>query len=156
MIQYLIDRCIANVVDQLERAKPRESVRGFHDQAQEGQRVFDMGGFGEPDPAELAKGNPVLSQLDLEIKRVRAGTKQHGNLAQRFACVEQLLDSLRNEARLCVLVAGADDYGQFSAFNVRKQSLRIAFLNIGDQCVGDIKDRLRAAEVLFEFDYLRL
>ena len=81
MLEYLIDRRVADVVDQFKRAKPRERVRRFDHHAQEGQGIFDVGRFGKPDAAELAKRNSMLAQFYFQIERVGAGAKQNGDFA---------------------------------------------------------------------------
>ena len=42
MIEDLIDGSVTYVVDQFERAKPRERIRRFDHHAQERQRIFDV------------------------------------------------------------------------------------------------------------------
>src|ERR1041384_1653423 len=111
MFEYLVDGRVADVIDQFQRAKPRERVGRFHDDAQKRKRVLDVRRLREPDPAELAKWNALLAELDFEVERVRTRTKEHGDFTQRHSLIAQVRDALRDKARLLVLVVRAHHYG---------------------------------------------
>src|SRR5687768_5161120 len=97
----------------------------------------------------------MLAELDLEIERMRARTKQDGDLAQRNTLIAQLRNPLRDEPRLLVFVAGADDYRRLSTLDPRVKPLLKALFNVGDDRVGDVEYRLSAAKVFFQLDDLR-
>src|SRR5215204_3216026 len=65
VFEYLVDGRVADTVEQLQRAEPRERVRRVRDDAQEGERVLDVRRLGELDAAVLAERDAVLAQLDL-------------------------------------------------------------------------------------------
>src|SRR5882762_2691252 len=130
MIEYLIDRRITDVIDKFKSAKPRERVRRFHSHAQEGERVFDVSGFGKLDPSKFAKRNAVLAQFYFQVERMRAGTEQHGDFADRHALLAQLFNAFRDETRLLVFVARADHDRYLTAFYAREQAFFVALLNV--------------------------
>ena len=104
MFEYLVDSRIADVIDQLQRAKPRKRVGRFHHDAQKRERIFDVRRFRKPDPAKLAKRNALPAQLDFQIKRMRTRTKQHCDFAERHTFFTQIRDPLRHKPRLFVLI----------------------------------------------------
>src|SRR6185503_11325407 len=109
MFEYLIHRRIADVIDQLQRTKPRKRVRRLHDDAQKRKRVFDVRRLRKPDPAKLAKRNTNTPELDFQIKRMRTRSKQHRDVTQRHAFFTQLSNALGDKARLFVLITRAHD-----------------------------------------------
>src|SRR5690349_3611277 len=86
MFEYLIDRRVADVIDQLQRAKPRKRVRRFHDDAQKRKRILDMRRLREPDPAELAKRNALPAELERKSTAISlSGTPSSRRSAIRCA-----------------------------------------------------------------------
>src|SRR3982751_5614837 len=138
MFEYLIDSRIADVVDELERAKPRERVGRLNDDAQKRQRVFDVGRLRKPDPAKLAKRNAVLAKFNLQIERVRAGTKEHGDFTQRHACFAQVRYALSDKPRLLILIARTHHDGRLSTVDARVKPLLIALFYVGNDGVRDV------------------
>src|SRR5215217_4903799 len=68
MLEYLVNRGITDVIDQLERAKPRERVGWLNDHTQKRKRILDVRRFRKPDPAKLAKRNALPAKLDLQVE----------------------------------------------------------------------------------------
>src|SRR5262249_2212222 len=125
--QNLFDRDVADIFDELERAAPRRCIGRIRNDAQERKDVLDVGRFGEFDSAILAKWNPVPCELDLQIEGMRAGAKQHSDLAERHAVLAKFLDALGHEPGLLVLVARADEQWRRAFGELREQPLRITF-----------------------------
>src|SRR5215217_9397070 len=114
MFEDLVNRGIADVIDQLQRAKPRERVGRFYDHTQKRKRIFDVRRLRKADPTKLAKRNAMLAELDFEIKRMRAGTEEYGDFTQRHAFFAQIHDALRDKSRLFVLIVRAHDHRRLS------------------------------------------
>src|SRR5215467_2764656 len=108
VLKDLFGGCVPDVVYELQSAPPRDRVRWIDDDSKKRQHVFYVSRLGKLDPAVLAKWNPVLCQLDLEVKGMSARAKQDCDLAVGHSLVPQLVDALRDKPRLLVLVAGAD------------------------------------------------
>jgi hypothetical protein len=120
------------------------------------QGVLDVRGLDELEPAALDEGDVGARQLELEIEGVEAGTEQHGDLGQRHAFLAQLQDALADEARLVILVFGRNEQ-RLRAFRLAgEQHLGVALARRGDDRVGDVENRLRAAVVLFQRDDARV
>src|SRR5215207_10319286 len=151
VFEYLVDGRVADAVEHLQRAEPRERVRGVRDDAQEGERVLDVRGLGELDAAVLAERDALPRQLDLKVEGVRAGAEEDGYLRERHARVPQLSDALGDEARLLVLVAGVDENGRLArVVHAREELLAVALLGLRNDRVRHVEDGLRAAEVLLQ------
>src|ERR1043165_8387051 len=71
MFEYLINRRIADVIDQLQGANPRERARRLKGDAQERERILDVCRLRKPDPAKLTKRNARARELDFQIKRMQ-------------------------------------------------------------------------------------
>ena len=106
-------------------------------------------------PPNLRKGIPCLPKFYFQIERVRAGAKQHGDLAERHALLTQFFYALGDEPRLLIFVMRADDHRGFPSLDAREQSLLVAFFHVLNNRVGHVEDGLSAAKVLFQFDDLR-
>ncbi len=87
---------------------PRDGVARVGEDAQVRERVLDVRGLDELEPAALDERDVVAGQLELEVEGVEAGAKEHRDLGQRHALLAQLENALADEARLEVLVLGGD------------------------------------------------
>ncbi len=154
MLEYLIDRRVAYVIDQLQRTKPRKRIRRLHDDAQKRECIFDVCRLRKPDPAKLTKRNARPPELDLQIKRMRTRSKQHCNVTERHALVTQVSNALRDKTRLFVLITRAYNDRRLAAIDTRVKPLLVALFHVADDGVGDVEYRLCAAEVFFELDDL--
>src|ERR1051325_9501782 len=85
---------------------------------------------------------------------MRARTEEHGDFTQRHAFFAQVGDALRDKAGLFVLVVRAHYDGRLPAVDARVKTLLEALLDVGNDRVRDVENRLRAAKVFFELDDL--
>src|SRR6185503_5402128 len=100
----------------------------------------------KPDPAELAKRNALLAELDFEIERMRARTEEHCDFTQRHTFLAQVRDALRDKARLLILIVRAYHYRRLPAVNARVKPFLEALFDVSNDFIRDVENRLRAAK----------
>src|SRR5579875_3953926 len=118
------------------------------------QHVLDVRGLDEFKAAALDERNIAALQLELEIKRMETRAEQHCDVVKRDALLAQLQDSLRDEARLHMLVLRAHQQRAKLAAALGEERLGVALRGARDHLVGDIEDALQRAIVLLELDDL--
>src|ERR1700676_2076960 len=116
------------------------------------QHVLDMRGLDKLESATLDEWNVAALELEFEIERVKARTKQHRDFRELDALLAKLQNSLRDEARLHVLVLGADQHWPKTAFALGEQGLGVLLAGPRNQIVGDVEDALQRAVIFLELD----
>src|ERR1700731_957536 len=89
------------------------------------QHVLDVRGFDKLEAAALDERDIAALQLQFEIERVKARSKQHRDLIEIDALLAQLEDSLRDESRLHVLVLRAHQERSKAALALCEQRLGV-------------------------------
>src|SRR5258707_3519037 len=116
------------------------------------RHVLDMRGLDKFETAALDERNVAALELEFEIERMKARTKQHRDFRELDAFLAKFQDALRDEARLHVLVLGADQHGSKSALALGEQSLGVFLAGARNQIVGDVEDALQRAVIFLELD----
>jgi len=109
------------------------------------QHVLDMRGLDKLEAAALDERNVAALELEFKIERVKARTEQHRDLGELDALLAKFQDALRDEARLHVLVLGADQHWAKAAFALGEQRLGVFLAGARNQIVGDVEDALQRA-----------
>ena len=143
-------RRVANSRQQQQQAIPTHFVSRVLEDAEKRQDVFDVGSLEEFESAPLLERNLPIGELDLEVGRHVAGAKENGDLAQRCAFLVQLQNSIDDELRLLLLVAGGDEPRRLTTSPLRPEVLRKSLGSARYERIGDAQDRLRRPIILLE------
>ena len=99
----------ADALVQPEQPEPGQLVGRVDEDPGRGEEVLDVGGVGEPQPAELHVRDLPRAQLDLQHVAVMRGANQHRLVAQRGAVLVRLEHPGADLPRLGGLVVAADE-----------------------------------------------
>ena len=110
--------------EHLEYPLPGDLVGGIDHDSQEGDHVFDMGLFKEPEAASDLKGNIAPGQFHLQLHAVVMGPIEDGDLVQGNTFVPQFQDALGNELGLLDHIPLTSDDGDDAA---RLNGLQVLF-----------------------------
>jgi hypothetical protein len=97
----------------------------------------------ELEAAPLLEWDLPTGELDLEVGRHVAGSKEDGHLAQRHPVLVQLQNPIDDELRLLLLVADVDEPRTLAPLSGGPEILRESLARTRDERVGDVEDRLR-------------
>src|SRR5260370_36532691 len=116
------------------------------------EHVLDLRGLDKLETAELDEWNIAALKLEFEIEGVKARTEQHCDFGEFDALFAKFQDALRDEARLHVLVLGADQHRAKAALALGEQGLGVLLAGARKQIVGDVEDSLKRAVIFRELD----
>ena len=129
---------------------PGQLVPRIVEHPQQGHEVADVRRLEEAQAAVLDEGDVPATQLDLEQVTVVAGPGQHDLGPQVDPRLEMLEDHLGHRVGLGRLVAAGGEHRSPTGGHRGPQRLGEAVVEVGDDRVGQVEDRLGGAVVLLE------